>query len=112
MRKDDEIRLRHMWEAACEAQEFVQDKRREDLNADRKLVLALVKDFEIIGEAAYQISQATRDCLPDIPWDDIIGMRHRLVHAYFDINLDVLWKTVLSDLPPLTEALRNALGEK
>jgi hypothetical protein len=62
--------------------------------------------------AAYQISQATRDRLPDIPWDDIVGMRHRLVHTYFDINLDVLWKTVLSDLPPLTEALRNALGEK
>jgi uncharacterized protein with HEPN domain len=81
----------HMLDAAHEAISFVQGRTRVDLNSDRKLVLALVKSIEIIGEAAYQVSQATRDQLPDIPWDDIIGMRHRLVHAYFDINLDILW---------------------
>jgi len=61
MFKDDTIRLRHMLDAAHEAIEFAQGHHRNDLNSDRKLVLALVKDVEIIGEAAYQISPATRE---------------------------------------------------
>lgn len=111
MRPDDVVRLRHMLDAAREAVEFAEGKRREDLDGDRKLVLALVKDIEIIGEAAYQTSEEARGRLPDIAWDDIIGMRHRLVHAYFDINLDILWKTVTGDLPSLIEALKDALDE-
>jgi uncharacterized protein with HEPN domain len=112
MRRDDVVRLRHMLDAAREALEFAQGKRREDLDSDRKLVLALMKDVEIIGEAAFQTSEDTRRQLPNISWDDIIGMRHRLVHAYFDINLDILWKTVKEDVPPLIETLCDALGEK
>jgi uncharacterized protein with HEPN domain len=112
MRRDDAVRLRHMLDAAREATEFARGKRREDLNGDRKLALALVKDIEIIGEAAYQISEDTRRQLPAISWDDIVGMRNRLVHAYFDINLDILWRTLQDDLPPLIETLRNALGDR
>lgn len=83
MRKDDTVRLRHMLDAAREAVAFAAGRKRADLDHDRMLVLALVKDIEIIGEAAYQISQQTREQFPNIPWEDIIGMRHRLVHAYF-----------------------------
>ena len=100
MCKDDEVRLRHMLDAAREVLGFVQDRNRADLDSDRQLVLALVKDIEIIGEAAFQTSENTRGQLPEIPWDDIVGMRHRLVHAYFDINLDILWKTVQGDMAP------------
>lgn len=63
---------------------------RAHLDTDRKLTLALLKDLEITGEAAYRISPATGEELPAIPWTYIVGMRHRLVHAYFDINLDIL----------------------
>ena len=112
MRKDDVIRLRHMLDAAHEAMGFVQGRTRADLNDDRMLVLSLVKDIEIIGEAAYQISEITRDQLQGIPWDDIIGMRHRLVHAYFDINLDVLWRTVQHDLPALIAVLKPLVPEE
>ena len=84
MHKDDAIRLRHMLDAAHEAIEFAQGRTSVDLNGDRKLALALVKDVEIIG------------------------MRHRLVHAYFDINLDIPWRTVQDDLPPLIAALERA----
>jgi uncharacterized protein with HEPN domain len=63
-----------MLDAAREAVEFARDQIRVDLNSDRKLVLALVKDIEIIGEAAHQVSLATRDQLPGIRWDDIIGI--------------------------------------
>lgn len=109
MRKNDLVRLRHMLDAAEEAMGFARGRKRSDLDQDRQFVLALVKDIEIIGEAAYQTSDETRTKLSDIPWDDIIGMRHRLVHAYFDINLDTLWETVQNDLPPLVERLRAYL---
>jgi len=111
MRRDDQIRLRHMLDGATEALSFANGKRREDLAEDRLLVLGLVKAIEIIGEAAYQVSADTRGRLPQLPWEDIIGMRHRLVHAYFDINLDVLWRTVRDDLPSLVSPLENALKQ-
>ncbi|MDW7759567.1 MAG: HepT-like ribonuclease domain-containing protein [Acidobacteriota bacterium] len=109
MHKDDTTRLRHMLDAAREAISFVKARTRADLDIDRKLVLALVKSIEIIGEAAYRMSKAARNQYSDIPWDDIIGMRHRLVHAYFDINLDILWRTVQDDLPPLIAKLERTI---
>lgn len=113
MRRDDAIRLRHMLDATLEAITFAQGRNRSDLDTDRQLALSLVKEVEIIDEAAYQVSQATRAHASGIPWEDIIGMRHRLVHAYFDINLDILWKTVQEDLPLLIAALESlALPEE
>ena len=97
-----------MLDAAREAIGFARGRTRRDLDDDRQLVLALVKAVEIVGEAAYQVSDETRLGLPDIPWRDIVGMRHRLVHAYFDINLDVLWRTLQDDLPLLLEELERA----
>ena len=105
MRSPDAVRLRHMLDAAREAMAFAQGKTRADLDTDRQLVLALVKEMEIVGEAACQLADETTRELPGIPWADIVGMRHRLVHAYFDINLDILWTTVRQDLPELVQAL-------
>ncbi len=98
-----------MLEAAREALSFVQGCTLDDLITDRMLVLALVKELEIIGEAANQISEGTKGELVEIPWADIVGMRNRLVHAYFDIDLNILWQTVESDLPPLAALLELAL---
>jgi len=109
MNEADVIRLRHMRDAAREVLAFTQHRARSDLDGDRMLVLALVKAIEIIGEAAYQLSDDARDELPDIPWNDIIGMRHRLVHAYFDINLDILWQTAQDDIPALLAVLEPPL---
>ena len=109
MCKDDEIRFRHMLDAAREAVSFVQGCERGDLNDDRKLVLALVKDLEIVGEAANQVTEPTRLCFVQIPWQQVIGMRNRLVHAYFDINLDILWKTVKEDLPGLISLVESVI---
>jgi len=107
MQKDDFIRLRHMLDAAREAQFFAQNETRSSLDTDRKLVLALVKSIEIIGEAAANVTDKCREDLPQIPWTNIIGMRNRLVHAYFDIDLDILWNTVIEDLPPLIDELEK-----
>lgn len=109
MYKDDENRFRHMLDAAREAVSFAQGSERIDLDNDRKLVLALVKDIEIVGEAANQITETTRNCFVRIPWQQIIGMRNRLVHAYFDINLDILWRTVQKDLPGLIVLVESVI---
>ena len=109
MFKDDAIRLRHILDAANDALSFIENKNRSSLDNDRQLVLALVKTVEIIGEAASQLSDETKEKLPLIPWQKIIGMRNRLVHAYFDINLDILWKTVADGLWPLLDEISRIL---
>lgn len=106
MQKDDLVRLRHMLDAAREAEFFARNRTRSSLDIDRKLVLALVKSIEIVWEAA-NVTNKCREDLPQIPWPNIIGMRNRLIHAYFDINLDILWKTVIEDLPPLIADLEK-----
>ena len=112
MPSDDEIRLRHMLDAAREALSFARGRTRGELDSDRQMVLALVKDIEIVGEAAAQVAETARRCLPDIPWERIVGMRNRLVHAYFDINLDIVWQTVQEDLPELIALLEKAIPPK
>ncbi len=109
MQKSDIIRLRHMFDAAKEAASFIQEEERASLDVDRKLVLALMKSIEIIGEAAAKISKECQEDLSQIPWANIIGMRNRLIHAYFDVNLEILWKTVTEDLPGLIDELEKIL---
>jgi len=101
-----------MLDAAREAVSFIQDKSRGSLEKDRKLVLALVKAIEIIGEAAVNVTKECREDLPGIPWTNITGMRYRLIHVYFDINLDVLWHTITEDLKPLIKELEKILSRE
>jgi uncharacterized protein with HEPN domain len=109
MNKDDQIRLRHMLDAAHEAVAFTQHETRASLDNDRKLLLALVKDIEIIGEAASRVSEALQQTSSEIPWAQIVGMKNRLIHAYFDIDKETVWRTITEDLPPLIVELENIL---
>jgi uncharacterized protein with HEPN domain len=70
-----------------------------------------VRRIEIIGEAASQITKETQLQLPDLPWPSIVAMRNRLIHAYFDIDIDRVWDTVIDDLPPLVAMLDKILPE-
>ena len=110
MRDEDRIRIRHMLDAARDAVGFARGRARSDLACDRQFALALVKCVEIVGEAASQVSGETHAEIPHLAWVDIINMRHRLVHAYYDINLGVLWSTVCEDLPQLIAALEAVPG--
>jgi uncharacterized protein with HEPN domain len=98
-----------MLEAAREAVSFAQNRFRSDLDSDRMLVLSLVKSIEIVGEAAARVTKECRHRYPEIPWPNIIAMRNRLIHAYFDIDLDRVWDTVFDDLPPLIASLEQIL---
>jgi len=110
MQRADIVRLRHMLDAAREARSFVEGKARGDLGTNRMLTLSLVKCIEIVGEAAAQVSGPCQEACPDIPWPDIVGMRNRLIHAYFDVDLDRVWDTVADDLPPLIAELETIVA--
>lgn len=103
----DADRLYHMAESAKEAIGYIKNKTRNDLDSDRQIVHCLVRCLEIIGEAASKISAQLKSDNPQIPWEHIVGMRNRLVHAYFDINLDIVWRTVKEELPVLIENIEK-----
>jgi uncharacterized protein with HEPN domain len=106
---EDRIRLQHMLDAAQQAQNLIAGHERGDLTTDVQLSLALQRLIEIIGEAATKVSAETRSQAADIEWAEIAGMRNRLIHAYFDVNLDLLWDTLTDDLPPLINSLESLL---
>jgi uncharacterized protein with HEPN domain len=98
-----------MLDAAREALSFIEGRSHGDLVSDRMLVLSLIAEIQIIGEAATKISPECRQTISSIPWGDIIGMRNRLIHQYADINLDILWDTVTLALGPLVLELESLL---
>jgi len=107
MQRDDRIRLRHMIEAAEDALRFVDGRARADLDSDRMLLFAVVRAVEIVGEAASKMSPLVRADQPTIPWSAIIAMPNRLVHAYFEIDTDIVWVAVQKEMPALLLELKS-----
>lgn len=105
---DDRVRIEHMLHAARDAATFVRGRARADLNSDAMLLRAVWHAVQQIGEAAAHVSDAGRDRVPGIPWGQIVAMRHVLVHVYWGIDLDRLWRTATDDLPVLIAALEAA----
>jgi len=108
-REEDRIRLQHMLDSANEAIQFMSGRTYYDFSQNRMLQQAVLRSIEIIGEASANITEEYRHAHDDIPWGDIIGMRNRLIHAYFDINIKLVWKTIIEDLPDLIPKLELLL---
>jgi uncharacterized protein with HEPN domain len=109
MERDDAIRIRHMIEAAETTQRFIAGRQRGDLDSDQMLLFALIRAVEVIGEAASKVSLETRSSVLTVPWAIIISMRNRLIHAYFDVDPDILWVTVSEEIPQLMPLLKAAV---
>lgn len=105
MEQRDRDRVAHMLDAADKAVTYARQRSRSDIEMDELLRLGLSKLVEIVGEAAKKISEATRREYPEVPWSDAARMRDRLVHHYFAIDLDILWRTVTEELPALGPAV-------
>jgi uncharacterized protein with HEPN domain len=105
---DDRIRFEHMRKAASDALRFIEGRTRADLDTDPMLARALVNAVQEIGEAAARVSPAGRARAPAVPWGQIVGMRHRLVHDYWQIRRDYLWSTALRDVRALMDELDRA----
>ena len=93
--------------AARDAVSFAEGMSYADFARDRRTQLSILKSVEIVGEAASRLSEDTRRAHPSIPWPEVIGMRNRLVHVYFNIDLPLVWDTVCNDLPFLIAQLET-----
>lgn len=100
-----------MLEAIREALSFAKGRSRADLNHDRMLLHSLVRCIEIVGEAAVHVSEEFKSGFPAFPWAELAGMRNRLIHAYFDIDLDIVWDTTVQDLAPLAAILASLIEQ-
>ena len=103
--RDDGARLLDMLLAAREATAFLEGLTFPEFQRNRMAQLAVLKAIEVVGEAASRISTETTKAHPDIPWSGIIGMRNRLVHGYFNVNLERVWETARQDIPRLISQL-------
>lgn len=101
------IRIEDMIQAAERALGYVQGITYEQFAADRRTVDAVSYAIVVIGEAASALKDAGPSLAPEIPWADIRGMRNRVTHEYFGVDVKVLWETVREDLPPLIASLRS-----
>jgi uncharacterized protein with HEPN domain len=110
MAAHDLLYVRHICDAAKQLAEYVQGRRRQDLDRDPLLRDGLIRQIEIIGEAASHLSEEFRGRSAQTPWPDIVAMRHRLIHGYFSVNLDLVWETAVRDAPELFRVLSPLLA--
>ena len=110
MPKDDAVYVGHMLDMARQARELVASRTRADYDADVALRLALAHLVQNIGEAARRVSPQLQQAHPDIPWRNIVGIRHKVVHDYFYVDYDIFWDVVTSDLPGLVSKLELIVG--
>jgi uncharacterized protein with HEPN domain len=108
MLKDDAIYIGHMLDMRRKALSLTEGKERDDYDRDETLRLALTHLVQTIGEAARRVSPAFCDQHPQIPWKAIIGMRHKIVHDYMDVDEDILWSTVTQELATLIAELEKS----
>ncbi|GAB4137559.1 MAG: DUF86 domain-containing protein [Cyanobacteria bacterium J069] len=105
--RDDRVYIGHMLDTANKAVGFVSGLSREDFDEDEQLRLSLTHLLQVIGEAARRVSLDFRAAHPQIPWKAIVGMRSKVVHDYLNVDEDVVWNTVIHDLPSLVTELEK-----
>lgn len=99
-----------MLDAAHEVIAFATNKSRSNLDTDPLLVRALERSIEIIGEAASRVTSETQQAAPQIPWPAVVGMRNILIHGYFKVEKDTLWRTASENIPELASQLEAILS--
>ena len=106
MKKDDAVYLGHIVDLADKISQRVKDKSRDDFDSNEDLRIVLTHLVQTIGEAARRVSPAFRKDHPEVPWSDIIGMRHRIVHDYMDVDEDIVWDVAIFELPALIKKIK------
>jgi uncharacterized protein with HEPN domain len=109
MKKNDWVYIAHMLEMSQKAIQLTNGKSRFDYDQEEVLRLALTRIIQVIGEAAQRVSNEIQKEYSEIPWHEIVGMRHRIVHDYLNVDEDVIWEVVKHDLPTLAKQLMKIL---
>lgn len=109
MKKDDSVYLKHILDAINDINAFVKGMNKDRFLDNKAIKYAVVRSLEIIGEAGKHLSKGFRDQYKDVPWDDICGMRDKLIHDYIGVDYTIVWKAVEKDIPLLEKKIRKIL---
>jgi uncharacterized protein with HEPN domain len=109
MQKDDSLYLRHILDAISTIGEYLTDIDYEKFSRTQLLQDGVIRQFEIIGEATKNLSQDVRQISPKVPWKSMAGMRDKLIHQYFGVDIKAVWLTAQDDLPELEKVIRQLL---
>lgn len=109
--KGDLPYLQHILDAISKIEKYVKNTTLKKLSNDSKTQDAVVRELEIIGEATKKLSKETKQKYTEIPWIEVAGMRDRLIHAYFDVNLEEVWKAIKKDIPQLKKTIKKAIRD-
>ena len=112
MIKDDSIYLKHIMDAIERIGEYTSDMMYEEFSENHLVQDGVIRQIEIIGEAAKRLSEGTKDMDRSIPWKDVIGMRNKLIHDYFGVDIDAVWDTVEKDIPLLKAKMQPLLDRQ
>jgi uncharacterized protein with HEPN domain len=109
MKRDYRVYLSDILQAFHDASQFLEGISYEEFIADRKTISAVVRELEIVGEATKQLPISIRKKYPDIPWSDMAGMRDKLIHFYFGVDMEIVWETVKVRIPKLEGLIEDAI---
>jgi len=109
MKKDDTVYLRHILDAIALMDGYVLGLSENEFFSHAMAKDAVVREIEIIGEAARHISDEFQKTHPELPWQKMVGIRNKIVHEYFNVNYAIVWDTVKDDLPALKKAIERVV---
>lgn len=111
MKREPTLYLKDMLEAINAIEKFVEGLSLEEFKSDDKTSSAVIRKFEIIGEAAKNIPKGIKQKYPNIPWKEMTGFRNKLIHFYFGIKYEIVWDTIKIRLPELRNMIENILKD-
>jgi uncharacterized protein with HEPN domain len=103
------LRVEDILDAIAKIRRYTEAMTIDTLMADERTVDAVMRNITIIGEASNHVPAAIRNRYPEVPWDEMRGIRNRLVHEYYEVDMDILWQTLRGNLPPLVPLLQEVL---
>ena len=107
MKKDESILIEHILDSIKNIENFMKDVSKASFFENKEKQSAVIRQIEIIGEAVKNLPSGFKDKNPDVPWKDIAGMRDKLLHHYFGVDMDTVWKVIKEDIPELKQKIKN-----